>query len=254
MASEFNLQGYDLFHNDLDNKLERGVLIYVMNGMISSGLDVPVAFSEGIFVTIKLQGGESLIIGNIYRSPSSSLANNIKINEAITYVANKFQVPVLIMGDFNYGDIDWNFLDVPDIATQGSEYLFVRALRKNFLIQHATEPTRYRGADTPHILDLVISNDNFVSDITHLSPLGHSDHCVLSINCLLDCKSNCNTEKFNLQKGNYNELRNYMKRDWNHEFVDKNNVDAMWNHFKSIIQSGMDRLIPKYSKIADGRV
>jgi hypothetical protein len=252
LASEFNIEGYDLFHSELDNKSERGVLIYTMNSLICSCLDIPLAFSEGIFLTIKLQGARSLILGNIYRSPSSNLENNIKINEAITYITSKFQDPVLIVGDFNYGDIDWNFLDVPEHVTHSNEYLFVKALRENFLLQHVTEPTRYRGADTPHILDLVISNGNFVSDIINLSPLGHSDHSILSFKCFLGSESNTNPEKFILSKGKYSELRSYMRRDWDQEFVDMDDIEAMWNHFKDIIHSGMDLFIPKSFRRLEG--
>jgi len=46
-------------------------------------------------------------------------------------------------------------------------------------------PTRQRGTDTAHILDLVLTSENFVTEIEHLSPLGMSDHCVLQFDCQL---------------------------------------------------------------------
>jgi len=49
------------------------------------------------------------------------------------------------------------------------------SIRENSLYQHVVYPTHQRGSDTPHILDLEISSDNFVSDISHLSPIGYSD-------------------------------------------------------------------------------
>ena len=49
--------------------------------------------------------------------------------------------------------------------------------------QHVVTPTRQRGIGTPHILDLVITSEDFVSEITHLSPLGMSDHCILKFTC-----------------------------------------------------------------------
>jgi len=52
----------------------------------------------------------------------------------------------------------------------------VNVLRENLLLQHVAEPTRQRGTDKPHTLDLIISSDNFVSDVEYLSPLGMSDH------------------------------------------------------------------------------
>jgi len=31
-------------------------------------------------------------------------------------------------------------------------------------------PTRFRGSDTPHIQDLVISNDSFIEEVNQLAP------------------------------------------------------------------------------------
>jgi len=44
--------------------------------------------------------------------------------------------------------------------------------------------TRTRGANELSLSDLVlISNDDFIDNIEYLSPLGKSDHNVLSISC-----------------------------------------------------------------------
>ena len=48
--------------------------------------------------------------------------------------------------------------------------LFLKTLRENFLFQHVLEPTRQRGSVTPRILDLVITNEQFISDIDYMSP------------------------------------------------------------------------------------
>jgi len=42
-------------------------------------------------------------------------------------------------------------------------------------------PTRCRGSNEPSILDLVLKDDDFINEIDYLSPLGKSDHWVLSI-------------------------------------------------------------------------
>ena len=38
------------------------------------------------------------------------------------------------------------------------------------------------GQNEPHILDLVLTNDEIIDDIEYLSPLGKSDHAVLFFN------------------------------------------------------------------------
>ena len=50
---------------------------------------------------------------------------------------------------------------------------FIDTLNDLFLYQHVTEPTRYRAGSTPHILDLVISNEEgMVQDISYDPGLG----------------------------------------------------------------------------------
>ena len=56
-------------------------------------------------------------------------------------------------------------------------------LRKNFLYQHIDTPTRARGTSVPHLLDLVITDEQFIENIDFQAPLGKSDHSVLLISC-----------------------------------------------------------------------
>ena len=46
-----------------------------------------------------------------------------------------------------------------------NELKFVNTLRKNSPHQHVAKPTRQRGSDSPHILDLVIASDNYVRQL-----------------------------------------------------------------------------------------
>ena len=39
-----------------------------------------------------------------------------------------------------------------------NELAFVSTLREHLLIQHVVIPTRHRGSDTPHTLDLIITS------------------------------------------------------------------------------------------------
>jgi hypothetical protein len=248
MPSEFNLEGYALFiSNDLDNNLERGIIIYVRSNLVglTSAITIPVDFCEGLFVSIKLLNSIRLIIGTVYRSPSSSISNDAKLNEAISYICNKFSDPILLVGDFNYGSIDWNNAYITDDLTHKQEFLFLQTIRDCFLKQHVTKPTRQRGSDNPHTLDLVITNGPFISHIDYESPLGHSDHSTLILNCSLETEIPRNEVKFIFNKGNYEELRRHVRRNWNTELNGIDDVDDMWNTFKSIIKEGMVKHIPK---------
>jgi len=61
-----------------------------------------------------------------------------------------------------------------------NELAFASTLRESLLTQHVVNPIRHRGSDTPHILDL-ITFDDFISEIEHLSTPRMSDHFVLKI-------------------------------------------------------------------------
>ena len=45
-------------------------------------------------------------------------------------------------------------------------------MHDNFLSQHIMNLTRARGQNEPHILDLVLTDDQIIDDIEYLSPLG----------------------------------------------------------------------------------
>jgi len=77
---------------------------------------------------------------------------------------------------------------------------------------HTARYSSQRGSDTPHTLDLVITSDDCISNLEHLSPLGMSDHCVLKFICKLHIEESTSVvSKFNLDKGEYDQLREFFK-------------------------------------------
>ena len=115
------------------------------------------------------------------------------------------------MGDFNFPKIDWYRVQFGASARcsdlSDNELKFVNSLRENSLLQHVISPTRQRGSDSPHILDLIISFDNFISYITHLSPFGNSDHCILQFKCHMQLEQVRSKSKFQSGKCDYVKLK-----------------------------------------------
>ena len=72
----------------------------------------------------------------------------------------------------------------------------INTLRVNLFVQLVDRPTKLRGNDEPHILDLVVTNIPIVDSIAYYSPLGLSDHSVLLISCSLACTPSCSSSKF----------------------------------------------------------
>ena len=168
-------------------------------------------FSE--YLVIKIQSAEvrnNFVIGCIYRSPSSSPENDdclqALLNALFTSNNNNCRNNTIVVGDFNYPTIDWDRWVCVDNKTSCNKFL--ETLMDNFLIQNVLSPTRARTSATPHILDLVLTANDIVKDITYMSPLGNSDHSILEIKCDSNCYSNTSTaNKFNFSKGNFVSLK-----------------------------------------------
>jgi len=104
-------------------------------------------YIEHVWVNNKMQDSDTLLVGCIYRSPSSdsisSLCDLLGQLGGYSYL--------LICGDFNLKDITW--LDYCGNTTNHYIEPFLHMIDNLFLFQHVTEPTRYRSSDTPSLLD-----------------------------------------------------------------------------------------------------
>ena len=144
-------------------------------------VNVNVNFSE--FLLLELTGvcthNKRMLIGIIYRSPNSVTENDLKLFELINTICSDNKNNLLLAGDFNWPNIEWSPWSSPN--SLGPETKFLDTLRKNFLLRHINKPTRARGDDEPHILDLVLTNEPLIDNIEFLAPLGKSDHSILNI-------------------------------------------------------------------------
>jgi hypothetical protein len=94
-------------------------------------------FQENLFVKIKLNQTEKLLVGLVYRSPSNRTSENSdKLCSLISEATNKGYSHILIMGYFNYLDIDWENWNTKGDNTNSHEYKFVETIQDNFLYQH----------------------------------------------------------------------------------------------------------------------
>ena len=86
---------------------------------------------------------------------------------------------VLIMGDFNFPTINWaeSYCAGSDSSAASA---FIDSVQDSFLVQHVASSTRHRQRQQPSLLDLMFTLDpNSIDEVTHLSPLGSSDHVCL---------------------------------------------------------------------------
>ena len=99
-----------------------------------------------------------MLVGNIYHSPSlDKLYSTSELCDLITSVNNTKPAYLLIVGDFNYSNIDWKN-DCVNRSDQ-SEQLFFDTIQDFVLSQLVTQSTRFRENQEPHMLDLVHTNE-----------------------------------------------------------------------------------------------
>jgi hypothetical protein len=189
-----------------------------------------------------------LTIVTVYRSPSSANDNNLALCSLLEELTNRFASgKLMIAGDFNIVNIDWSDCRIRGSSSAGSFVSsFLRCVQSKFLIQNVVKPTRIRGVQIPHILDLIFTNDDFVDGIEYLSPLGKSDHCVLSVTCNISAQSSRGHKKLNLDKGDYKSLNAFISNtlNVNEQYLSGSSVEELWNDLKSIIITGADKFIP----------
>jgi len=172
----FSIPGYSLYNNfddSMSNK-PRGIIIYVRNYLPTERIvitDIP--FEEQLWLKIYLSHQDALLCGCIYRSPSASKSiSTNNLCDLLTSVANKKASHLLIMGDFNYGQVDWSNHSVTDGDCWSQKFL--DTCQDCFFYQHVLSPTHYRCGQHPSLLDLILTNEEgMVSELQYLPSLDH---------------------------------------------------------------------------------
>jgi exonuclease III len=107
--SELMISGYDMFRCDRPTgNVGGGVLLYVRSELKPSEY-VPLArFPEHIWCTIRDGKDQQLAIGVCYRSDNANIFVNGSCQELMNLLNEVGRRHMLLLGDFNFGGIDWN--------------------------------------------------------------------------------------------------------------------------------------------------
>jgi len=132
-------------------------------------------------VTIWIQNTphEELLFISIIKLILVSEDNNKLLLQSVVEMCDKNLDNLLFIGDFKLPGIDWH--NWSSSTNNQLEIDFINMLRDCYLLQHVSCPTKFRGANTLHVLDLVISIDSFVEEVIYLAPLGNSNHSVIYV-------------------------------------------------------------------------
>jgi len=208
---EFSIPGYSMFRQDRENGCRGGGVLLLVNSNIGA-IEVKLnnGFSEQLWCKIKIRNGENFYIGVCYRSPNPEFSDNDKrLCDMIKEVHGK---PVLLMGDFNYPDIEWLTMHGQSQTSQN----FANCIDDAFMTQNVTEDT-CNGA----IVDLIITSEpEMVTSLSVLSALGNSDHNMISWDLLLSTASSLfNRPCLNYAKADFVAIRESLSStDWDSLF------------------------------------
>ena len=242
--SELQLTGYSLFHN-LETG-SRGICVYVKEELNSNESDINPQFSESLWVEIKETVTKKTLVGCIYRSPNSTEENNEKLHQFISTLGNQTNknTSLVLMGDYNYPLIKWDDEGFGTTEDKKSEE-FLNSVRDSYLVQHVTEPTRYRTGQRSNILDLIFTMEDIIDDIKYIPPVGKSDHCSITFNLnkVTQQKANPTKKVFrNYSKANYDEMRKDIKNvNWTNEIQ---TVEGGWEAIKCTILDTINKHVP----------
>ena len=180
-----HISGYTLYPNfapstpNLGGSGIRGICVYVAQHLKVSEVVFEETAVEHVWVKLNLKGSDCLMIGCIYRSPSCNHEESIKHLKSLIQHASKVASHLMIVGDFNFPQIDWEAA-LSQAANSHSSHSFLEIIQDHFLFQHVRKPTRFRLGETPSVLDLILTTEEgMVRNLEHLPGLGRSDHVVL---------------------------------------------------------------------------
>lgn len=231
--SIINIHGYTVYRSDRQqNRPGGGVCCYVINELLENFTVTHLNINTGTFIdSIWLKFENSWFafsICCIYRPGNVDIQADKILFSAIS---NQYQVlpNLLIFGDFNLPKISWPNMS-NNFNPDTTENLFLDLLFDLNLSQLIDKPTRFRQNQNPSILDLILTSDpDLISAINYDSPIGKSDHIMLS--------ANIQVIKYDKSKERYSSFTNFatLSQDihnfnWQ-QFSTITDMQEMWNYF-----------------------
>lgn len=134
-----------------------GVCILVRKDITSIQLDSSFFIDgcECVSCIIKL-GPKSILACCMYRPPSYTRDMNANFFDQIKLQCRANCDQLLICGDFNFGNIDWETHNIAPGSSSDTQ-CFYDCIQDCFLEQHVRQPTRKRGHHDPSTLDLIFT-------------------------------------------------------------------------------------------------
>jgi len=235
--SEFSVPGYDLFRSDrTSGHRGGGVLLFVRNTLKAVEVKLSNKFRDQIWCRVKIRHNDELLIGVCYRSQNTNIVGQTNDDFLCDMLAEVRGKPLLLMGDFNFPDIDWTISHGHSSSSQN----FVDYIEDGFLTQHVTEGTCH-GA----VLDLVITSEpDMIDTVSVINRFGSSDHNILEWEVKLSpVYSLRNRSYLDYARADFSTFRHILgNTDWS--TVLQGNANEQWQAFHHLLKTLEKQFIP----------
>ena len=175
--AELSIRGFNMYRSNRNDRGGGGVIIFVRADLASTVADVDLSsYDDIIGCSICLWGGKRLLVLCSYRADSNSPDQNSALFQIISDLSTSPYSHIILTGDFNYRQIDWNLYVWPALCDP-----FMNAISESGLFQHVERSTRLGS-----VLDLVFSNEEHIVSNVNVNA-GISDHDSVTFDVI--CKS-----------------------------------------------------------------
>jgi hypothetical protein len=239
LNSEILLANFDFIRIDRKSKVKQrggGLIVYVNHSIKCTNIQMDeIENLDYTWIKIHRKGLDEVTMGVFYRPPDG---DEEQIKNLIKKMASFKNSRTVLIGDFNFGDINWKNYTA---GSKGKEFL--KAIKNLSLHQMVKKKTRGEN-----ILDLVLVYEkNLVHRLDMFEPIGKSDHDTLCITLNVKIvKQQKTLNAFNYNKADYRILEEEVdKIDWDDE-INKVSVNEYWIKLIGLLNDYKDKFIPKF--------
>ena len=251
-----SIEGYNTWRKDRKGKSGGGVLILVKDNILVEEVEFGDEIAEVICIVIKTKSKERRKIIVTYIPPRTNTWELERYKEMQCEVWRclddmiRESKKVLLVGDFNCKDINWEEMEIRGNTNPWSDKLMQLAL-VNTMDQWVDEVTRCRGEEEPSLIDLVFTKKPESRPvITYLNPMGKSDHVVIEITIqeeeIIYRNEDYRNGRLNHAKANFTELKRfYGDIEWK-KLLEGKQVQIKYTEFLNKYNEGVLKYVPKY--------
>ena len=194
---------------------------------------------------IKNRRSKSLFFASFYRPNANDLNSLNELDASLFKLGDKINTNnVILAGDFNAPNINWNDLNITNGPTISERLLDVAG--EHGFTQLVQEPTRKQG-ETENVLDLVLTNnDKIVKNVQILPGISDHDMVLFHVNLACSKKRRIKRKIYIRKKADTTRIQEELQ-DLVNTFNEKmahESVEAKWNMFQVKITEIMDTCIP----------